>query len=65
MKKIILMLLVSVTSLIVNAQDTITSNNPQTNKVITTKNMFGVELGIPIQGRGLINTNATIPQRIS
>lgn len=59
------MLLVSVASLIVNAQDTTTSNNPQTNKVITIKNMFGVELGIPIQGRGLINTNATIPQRIS
>jgi len=65
MKKTILMLLVSVASLIVNAQDTTTSNNPQTNKVITIKNMFGVELGIPIQGRGLINTNATIPQRIS
>ena len=64
MKKIILMLLVCVTSLIVNAQDT-TSTQKQTQKVITTNNMFGVEFGIPIMGRGLINPNVTIPQMIA
>ena len=63
MKKIILMLLISATSFIVNAQDT-TSSQKQTHKVITT-NMFGVEFGVPIMGRGLINPNVTIPQRIA
>ena len=65
MKKTILILLVIVTSLMVNAQDTTTSTNNQTHKVITTDNMFGVEFGVPITGRGLINPNVTIPQRIS
>ena len=65
MKKTILMLLVGVSSFIVNAQDTTTSTNQQTKKVTTTNNMFGVELGVPIEGRGLINTNVTIPQRIA
>jgi len=64
MKKTILMLLISVTSFIVNAQDT-TSSQKQTQKVITTNNMFGVEFGVPIMGRGLINPNVTIPQRIA
>ena len=64
MKKTILMLLISVTSFIVNAQDT-TSSQKQTQKVITTNNMFGVEVGAPIMGRGLINPNVTIPQRIA
>ena len=64
MKKTILMLLISVTSFIVNAQDT-TSSQKQTQKVITTNNMFGVEFGAPIMGRGLINPNVTIPQRIA
>ena len=63
MKKAILMLLISVTSFIVNAQDTISSQK-QTHKV-TTNNMFGVEVGAPIMGRGLINPNVTIPQRIA
>ena len=65
MKKTILTLLVIVTSLMVNAQDTTTSTNNQTHKVITTDNMFGVEFGVPIMGRGLINPNVTIPQRIA
>ena len=65
MKKIILMLLMSVTSLIVNAQDTTKSNNPQVEKVTTTSNMFGIEFGVPIMGRGIINPNITIPQRIA
>ena len=64
MKKTILMLLISVTSFIVNAQDT-TSSQKQTQKVITTTNMFGVEVGAPIMGRGIINPNVTIPQRIA
>ena len=64
MKKTILMLLISVTSFIVNAQDT-TSSKKQTQKVITTTNMFGVEVGAPIMGRGIINPNVTIPQRIA
>jgi len=64
MKKTILMLLVSVISLIVNAQDTTTSTQ-QTQKAATTDNMFGVEFGIPIMGRGIINPNVTIPQRIA
>jgi len=64
MKKTILMLFISVTSFIVNAQDT-SSTQKQTKKVTTTNNMFGVELGLPIEGRGLINTNVTIPQRIA
>jgi len=64
MKKTILMLLISVTSFIVNAQDT-TSSQKQTQKVITTNNMFGVEFGAPIMGRGLISPNVTIPQRIA
>ena len=58
------MLLISVTSFIVNAQDT-TSSQKQTQKVITTNNMFGVEFGAPIMGRGLISPNVTIPQRIA
>lgn len=58
------MLLVSVISLIVNAQDTTTSTQ-QTQKAATTDNMFGVEFGIPIMGRGIINPNVTIPQRIA
>ena len=64
MKKTILILLVIVTSLMVNAQDT-TSTNQQTHKVITTDNMFGVEFGMPIMGRGFINPNITLPQRIT
>ena len=64
MKKTILILLVIVTSVMVNAQDTI-STNQQTCKSITTNNMFGVEFGAPVMGRGLINPNFTIPQRIS
>jgi|TARA_R110001583_G_C5558531_1_gene400971 hypothetical protein len=64
MKKTILILLVIVTSLMVSAQDT-TSTQKQTQKAITTNNMFGVEFGIPIMGRGLINPNVTIPQRIA
>jgi hypothetical protein len=56
MKKTILTLLVAVGSLISNAQDTIEVTNPI---------MYGVELGIPIEGRGLINPNVTIPQRLS
>lgn len=58
------MLLISVTSFIVNAQDTI-SNQKQTQKVTTTNNMFGLEFGAPVMGRGLINPNVTIPQRIA
>jgi hypothetical protein len=65
MKKTILMLLMGVTLLIVNAQDTTTSQNQQTQKVITNSIMYGIELGIPIEGRGLINPNVTIPQRIA
>jgi len=70
MKKTILTLLVVVGSLISNAQDTIgvdTSLSVSINETfgITNSNMYGVELGIPIEGRGLINTNVTIPQRIA
>ena len=56
MKKTILTLLVVIGSLISSAQDTIEVKNPI---------MYGVELGAPIEGRGLINPNVTIPQRIS
>jgi|TARA_R110002074_G_scaffold84400_2_gene187404 hypothetical protein len=56
MKKTILTLLVAIGSLISSAQDTIEVKNPI---------MYGVELGAPIEGRGLINPNVTIPQRIS
>ena len=64
MKKTILILLIGVTSFIVNAQDT-TKTQKQIQKVTTTNNMFGVEFAAPIMGRGLINPNVTIPQRIA
>jgi len=56
MKKTILTLLVAIGSLMSSAQDTIGVTNPI---------MYGVELGAPIEGRGLINPNVTIPQRVS
>ena len=45
MKKTILTLLVAIGSLISSAQDTIEVKNPI---------MYGVELGAPIEGRGLL-----------
>ena len=67
MKKTILTLLVAIGSLISNAQDTIGIDTSLTNMQfgVTNHIMYGVELGIPIEGRGLVNPNVTIPQRIS
>ena len=48
---------------VVNGQDTTASVHQQTHNLTT--NMFGVEFGAPIMGRGVVNPNVTIPQRIS
>ena len=48
-----------------NGQDTTTNVLQKNKESLTTSNMFGVEFGMPIMGRGLINPNTTIPQRIS
>jgi len=51
---------------VVNAQDTTTNTTPINEESFTTTSvMYGLEFGIPIRGRGLINPNVTIPQRIS
>jgi hypothetical protein len=65
MKKTILMLLMTTMLVIVNAKDTTNTNSQKIQKVTITSNMFGVEFGAPIMGRGLINPNVTIPQRIA
>jgi len=65
MKKTILTLLVIISSLISNAQDTL-----QKTKMYgtPTSNLFGLEFGFPDKthkNRGLVNTNVTLPQRIT
>ena len=69
MKKTILTLLTIMCSLVINAQDTLGVDSMIRNNVVIetdgTLTMVGVDIGLPIMGRGLLNANVTIPQKIS